>query len=272
MSEATAARAHASGVYVLPIVLAVFMLLGLRTATGAAAPPSSERPRDIVDRVDRMLRGNSSVGTVTMEIQSTHWKRTLEMKIWSKGTDRALIVIRKPDKEAGAATLKVGNDIWNYLPKVERVIKIPTSMMMGSWMGSHFTNDDLVKESRLIRDYAIAESFNGQRDGTAVWEFTLTPLPQAAVVWGKILLQVRQKDLMPTWERYYDEHGKLVRTLTFSDYRQLGNRLVPARMEMRPADTPNEYTIISYQDLAFDVPLDDDFFSLRSLRSAPRGS
>jgi outer membrane lipoprotein-sorting protein len=272
MSEATAARAHASGVDVLPILLAMLMLPGLCAASDATSPGDAARPRDIVDRVDRMLRGNSSVGTVTMEIQSTHWKRTLEMKIWSKGTDRALIVIRKPEKEAGTATLKVGNDIWNYLPKVERVIKIPTSMMMGSWMGSHFTNDDLVKESRLIRDYAIAESFNGQRDGTAVWEFTLTPLPQAAVVWGKILLQVRQKDLMPTWERYYDEHGKLVRTLTFSDYRQLGNRLVPARMEMRPADTSNEYTIISYQDLAFDVPLDDDFFSLRSLRSAPRGS
>jgi outer membrane lipoprotein-sorting protein len=266
-------RFRVSGfLFILSIVLAVLMLPVLRAPLDAASPPGSEQPRDIVDRVDRMLRGNSSVGTVTMEIQSTHWKRTLEMKIWSKGTDRALIVIRKPEKEAGTATLKVGDDIWNYLPKVERVIKIPTSMMMGSWMGSHFTNDDLVKESRLIRDYAITESFNGERDGAAVWEFTLTPLPQAAVVWGKILLQVRQQDLMPTWERYYDERGNLVRTLTFSDYRQLGGRLVPARMEMRPADTPSEYTIISYQDLAFDVPLEDDFFSLRNLRSAPRGS
>ncbi len=168
--------------------------------------------------------------------------------------------------------MKAEENIWNYLPKVERVIKIPTSMMMGSWMGSHFTNDDLVKESRLIRDYAITISFEGERAGTPVWEFTLTPHPEAAVVWGRILLEVRQLDLMPTWQRYYDEHGNLVRTLTFGEYRQMGGRLIPARMEMRPADKPNEYTVITYRDLTFDVPFDDEFFSLRSLRTVAHTS
>ncbi len=151
------------------------------------------------------------------------------------------------------------------------MIKIPTSMMMGSWMGSHFTNDDLVKESRLIRDYAISISFEGERGGTAVYEFTLEPRPDAAVVWGKILLEVRRDDLMPTWQKYYDEDGNLVRTLTFSKYRQMGGRLLPAEMEMRPVDKPQEYTRVTYEDLAFDVPLQDDFFSLRRLRNLSEG-
>lgn len=251
--------------------IAVLLILSVAALAGAEGPTptNAERAKEIVDRVDRLLRGNSSIGTMTMEIQSTHWKRTLETKVWSKGTDRALILILAPAKERGTATLKSGDNIWNYLPKVARVIKIPTSMMMGSWMGSHFTNDDLVKESRMIRDYAIAISFEGEREGTAVWEFTLTPLPDAAVVWGKILLQVRQKDLMPTWQRYFDEDGKLVRTLTFSDYRETDGRLVPMKMTMRPVDEPNEYTLVAYRDLHFDVPLEDDFFSLRRLRNLP---
>lgn len=252
-------------------MITVLLMLSLASRAGAEEPghTSGETAKEIVDRVDRMLRGNSSVGTMTMEIQSTHWKRTLEAKVWSKGTERALILILAPAKERGTATLKSGDNIWNYLPKVERVIKIPTSMMMGSWMGSHFTNDDLVKESRLIRDYSIEISFEGERSGTPVWEFTLTPLPDAAVVWGKILLEVRREDLMPTWQRYFDEEGKLVRTLTFSDYRETDGRLVPMKMTMRPVDEPDEYTLVAYRDLHFDVPLEDDFFSLRRLRNLP---
>lgn len=217
-----------------------------------------------------MLRGNSSSGTMTMQIQSKHWKRSLEMKIWSKGTERALIVISKPAKERGTATLKAEDNIWNYLPKVDRVIKIPTSMMMGAWMGSHFTNDDLVKDSRMIRDYEISTSFEGERDGAAVWEFTLTPRPEAAVVWGRVSIEVRQKDRMPVWQRYYDEDGKLVRTLAFSDYRQMGGRVVPAQMKMIPVDRPDEHTLVLYDDLEFDMPMDDEFFSLHRLRNLSR--
>jgi outer membrane lipoprotein-sorting protein len=253
----------------LTIAVSLALFLAPFAAAEEVAHTSNEQAKEIVDRVDRMLRGNSSVGAMVMEIQSAHWKRTLETKVWSKGTEQALILIRKPAKESGTATLKSGDNIWNYLPKVERVIKIPTSMMMGSWMGSHFTNDDLVKESRMIRDYTIEVSFEGAREGTAVWEFTLMPLPDAPVVWGKIVLEVRQEDLMPTWQRYFDEDGKLVRTLTFSDYRETDGRLIPTKMTMRPVDEPDEYTLVAYRDLHFDVPLQDDFFSLRRLRNLP---
>ena len=255
------------------VVAALCLTAGSLVSTGSAQSGTpdplqnlDQRAREIVDRVDQILRGDSSVAQLSMQIQSKHWKRTLEAKAWSKGTERALILILKPAKETGTATLKAEDNIWNYLPKVERVIKIPSSMMMGSWMGSHFTNDDLVKESRMIRDYTIVTSFEGERDATPVWEFTLTPHEDAAVVWGKIVLEVRQQDYMPTWQKYYDEDGTLVRTLSFGDFREMDGRLVPTTMEIRPVDSPEEYTRVTYSELDFDVALDDGFFSLRNLR------
>jgi outer membrane lipoprotein-sorting protein len=233
-----------------------------------AAPVCRAQPtaREIVDRVDRMLRGASSRGDVVMEIATEHWTRSLEMRVWSLGTAYALVRVTAPPREAGTATLKVNDEVWNYLPRVDRTIKVPPSLMMGSWMGSHFTNDDLVKESRMIDDYDIAIGFEGDREGAAVWEFVLTPKPTAAVVWGKVVEQVRKADLMPTWARYYDERGNLVRTMTFSDYRTFGSRLVPAVMTVRPTDKPDERTTIRYRSLEFDVPLKPDFFSLRNLQ------
>ena len=120
--------------------------------------------KEIMDRVDRLLRGDSPHGTVEMTVTTRRWKRTLVLDMWSEGLDKVLIRILKPRKEEGTATLKVGSQIWNYLPKIDRTIRIPTSMMMGSWLGSHFTNDDLVKESRLIRDYEIKMEFTGDRE------------------------------------------------------------------------------------------------------------
>ena len=235
-------------------------------AQGAAAPRLA--PREIVDRVDRLLRGESSKGDLTMEITTRQWKRTLDLRVWSLGTDYALVRVLAPQKEAGTATLKVKTDVWNYLPRVDRTIKIPPSLMMGSWMGSHFTNDDLVKESRMVLDYDITTSFDGANDGVRVWEFTLTPKPEAAVVWGKVIMRVRQDDLMPVWMRYYDDAGHLARTLTFSDYKAMGGRKVPARLTVVPADKPGESTVLIYHDLQFDIGLTPSFFSLRSLRSA----
>jgi len=224
-----------------------------------------QRAREIVDEVDQLLRDKSSAGRVRMEISTENWRRTLAIRIWSRGTQEALIRIIEPQKEAGTATLKLGNNIWNYLPKVNRTIKVPTSMLMASWMGSHFTNDDLVKGSRLIHDYVITTSFEGERNGAEVYEYTLTPKPEAAVVWGKIVMEVRQADRMPTWHRYYDEDGALVRELTFSDYKTMSGKLIPTRLVMHPTDKAGEQTVIVYDDIIFDVPINEEMFSLRSL-------
>ncbi len=236
----------------------------------AAGPARGQTAQEIVDRVDRLLRGESSHGVVQMEVVTEHWSRAYEMRIWSLGTEYSLIRILSPRKDAGTATLKAGEDIWNYLPRVDRSIKLPPSLMGAAWMGSHFTNDDLVKESRIIEDYDIEIGFEGVRDGVAVWEFVLTPKPEAAVVWGRIEEQVRQVDLMPVWARYYDDRGELARTLTFEEFKVMGGRLVPARMDVVPADKPDERTTILYSELDFDVDIDESFFSLRRLQSEAR--
>jgi outer membrane lipoprotein-sorting protein len=223
---------------------------------------------EIVDEVDRLLRGRSSRGSVRMEIVTEHWSRALGMQIWSLGTDYSLIRLVSPRKDAGTATLLVDGQMWNYLPRVDRTIRIPASLMGGAWMGSHFTNDDVVKESRIIEDYDITIGFEGVRDSEAVWEFVLTPKPEAAVVWGKIEEQVRKRDMMPVWARYYDEDGAVARTVTFEDFRVMGGRLVPTRMVVIPTDKPAERTTIIYEDLEFNVDLDESFFTLRQLRSA----
>jgi len=235
------------------------------TALGALGQSAID-PKEIIDRVDRILRGDSSRGVATMSISTERWQRTKTMEIWSEGTDKALIRVLKPRKEAGLATLKVGSDIWNYLPKVARTIRIPSSMMMASWMGSHFSNDDLVKETRLIRDYEIEVSFEGERDGVRVWEFELRPQPEAPVVWGRIDYQIRIDDLMPVWAKYYGEDGELKRTMRFSEFQEMGGRLVPAKMTLTPENKPGEFTEVVYSELEFDLELSESTFSLASLR------
>ncbi|MCH8276441.1 MAG: outer membrane lipoprotein-sorting protein [Bacteroidetes bacterium] len=226
----------------------------------------AQNAREIIDRVDRLMRGESSIALFTMDIRTENWDRSLTLRAWSLGTEHALIRVEAPQKEAGTATLRADQEVWNYLPRVDRTLKLPSSMMAGSWMGSHFSNDDLVKESRLIDDYEIEIEFDGIRDGVEVWEFLLVPLPEAPVVWGKIRYQVTKEDLLPTWTRYYDESDELIRTMTFSENRMMGSRLVPTVMTIQPADKPGESTVIRYHELDFDVDLDEDFFSLRNLR------
>ena len=232
-----------------------------------SSPLQAQTAREIIDRVDRLLRGESSRGQITMEITTEHWSRSLDMEVWSLGVEHSLVRVQSPAREAGTATLKAGQEVWNYLPRVDRTIKVPPSLMMGSWMGSHFTNDDLVKESQIVDDYDFEISFEGEREGVEVWEFQLTPRPEAPVIWGRIDEQVRKADLMPTWIRYYDEDGGLVRTMTFSDYRTMGDRLVPASMLVIPADKPEEHTVLTYHELDFGISLDENFFSLRNLRA-----
>ena len=243
-------------------------ILAIGAAGGLAAAPAAGQtdPLEIIDQVDRLMRGDSSRGVATMEVVTEHWEREMTMEVWSLGTDYSLVRLRAPRRDAGTATLMAGDDIWNYLPKVDRTIKIPASMMGGAWMGSHFTNDDLVKESRLVDDYDVELAFEGDRDGDAVWDLRLTPKPEAAVVWGHMEFRVRQADSMPLWARYYDEDGELARTMEYSAFTEMGGRLVPGVMDMRPADKPEERTTFRYDELEFDVDLAPSFFSLRTLQ------
>ena len=226
---------------------------------------SAATATEILEKVDDLWRGESSFAEMTMEIVTEHYERSMKLKAWSLGKERSLFIITYPPKDRGVATLKSEQDIWNYLPRVNRVIRVPTSMMMANWMGSHFTNDDLVKESRMSEDYDSEVTFEGNRDGINVYELTLLPKPEAPVVWGRIEITVIQETLIPIRSLYYDEDGGLSRIMTFEKVKQLGDRLVPTVMILVPKDKPGEKTVITYDSLELGLGLKPDFFSRRTL-------
>ena len=224
----------------------------------AAAEPTIE---ELLDATDDVNRGASSKSTITMQVKTKRYERTMTMDAWSRGEEDSLIRITAPAKDAGTTTLKVGDDMWNYIPKIDRTMKIPPGMMSGAWMGSHFSNDDLVKSNRL------ADEFTYEKESVVdgVYTIVCTAKPDAAVVWGKVVVKVRE-DKIPLEVGYYDEDGELARKLTFSDVRQLGGRTVPATMLLEPADRPGEFTKITTTAMDFDVKFDDRTFSLQSLK------
>ena len=247
--------------YIRNISVAMVLGLALLSVAQISHAADDQKAQATVGRVASLFSSKSSIATVKMQISNEDGQRDLSMKIWSLG-DKVLVRITSPQDEAGTAILKEGSDIRYYLPKSNRTVKIPASMAMTSWMGSDFTIDDLVKEPFLTRDYTIATSFEGQRGGVAVYEYTLTPKPDAAVVWGKIVLQFRQADSVPTWQGYYGEDGKLARELTFSEYKTKSGKVIPTRLVMQSADKAGAHTIIDYEDIAFDVPIVAGTFSL----------
>ena len=219
-----------------------------------------------MDRVARQFIRQSSIATVEMQITKEDSQRVISMQYWSVGESSILVRIRKPQQDARTAILKVGNKAWIYLPKANRTMALPPSMMATSWMGSDLTLNDLVNQTHLTSDYVVTTSFDGRRDNVAVFEYTLTPKPAAAVVWGKIMMQIRQADFMPLWVRYYDEDGKPVREMTFSEYRTVSGKLIPTRLVVRPLDRAGEQTTVTYQDIVFDTPISEETFSLKNLK------
>lgn len=233
-----------------------------------AADSASDKDRTslILNKVDDLWRGDSSYAVVTMKVKTEHYTRTMRMEGWSKGKEKTLFRVLEPLREKGTMTLKSDNNIYTYLPKTDRTIRLTSGMMMGSWMGSHLTNDDLVKEARLEEDYDASISFEGKRDGIDIIEFTLIPRPEAPVVWGKLLLTILADSYTPLVEHYFDEDMKLARTFTFTDMKELAGRQRPAVLRVVPVDLPNEYTEFIYEQLQLDIPVSDSLFDKSSLK------
>lgn len=232
----------------------------------AATPATAIEVDDLIRHIDQLWRGETSQATMSMAVKTERYERTMTMEAWSRGQDYSLVIIREPVKDRGIATLKVEDNIWNYLPKINRVTKVPSSMMSGSWMGSHFTNDDLVKESTFEDDYDASISFEGKRDGQPIYEITFIPKPDAAVVWGKVMMMIEQSSLAPYKALYYDEEDLLIRTMTMDQTQLIDGRTIPMRMSLQPEDKPDESTVIVYREITFGVPLETSFFSLQTLK------
>jgi outer membrane lipoprotein-sorting protein len=248
------------------LALAIFTLClapAIARSKRAPDPSSPDFPAYVMERIDDLYRGASSHGVMEMRVKTRHWSRSMTMESWSKGKDYSLMRILRPRKERGTATLKAKNDLFIYLNKTGRTIKITSGMMGGSWMGSHFTNDDLVKHSRMSRDYTIKLTSKDDK----VYRFTLQAKPDAPVVWDKLKVTVRRADLQPLRQEYYDEDGRKGRVMTFSEHKKIGGRVVPQKMTMKPTDKPGELTELTLKRIDFDVELSREFFSLQRLKS-----
>lgn len=217
----------------------------------------------LIREVEQQYIGNSSRALTSMLVKTSHWERTLQMQSWSFGRDYFLVRIIDPPKEKDVATLKRFREVWNYLPKVDRVIKVPPSMMGGSWMGSHITNDDLVKANHIEKDYNLLLLEETQTH----FIIECQPKPDSAVVWGKIIYHILKDPLVPDHIVYYDEQLVRVREIHFNNVQKIGARIVPLRLSVIPLEKPNEKTILEYKELVFDLPMDENFFSMRNLKS-----
>ncbi|MBN1464153.1 outer membrane lipoprotein-sorting protein [candidate division KSB1 bacterium] len=244
----------------LILSIAIFLQLA------AGEKESTLDVQDIVRHLDELYRSESSYAEMEMVIVTPHWQRTLKMKAWSQGMDKTFIRILAPAKDQGVATLRIKNEMWNYLPKINKVIKVPPSMMMSSWMGSDFTNDDLVKEFTWTDDYhfALIRPEDAQDD---LLYLQMTPKENLAVVWGSVIVAVQQQGFLPVWEKYYDEKGELMRLIHFKEIKTLGGRTIPTVLELIPQDKEGQTTIIRYLDARFNAGVADGIFTLRNLQS-----
>lgn len=215
----------------------------------------------LIKYVEQQYHGSSAHARTSMQVRTANWERSLDMESWALGQDYFMIKILKPVKERGVATLKRFNEVWNYLPKVDRTIKVPPSMMGGNWMGSHITNDDLVKASHIEEDYL----FNLISETDDFWEIEAVPRPDAAIIWGKIIYRVKKQPKVPESIDYYDEKDTLIRTIQFGDVQGVDGRDVPMLMTVIPHNRPGEQTVLRYLYLDFDIPIEKDDFNLREL-------
>ncbi len=222
-------------------------------------------PEQIIAKVDQLYRRDTSYSKVEMVIVTPHWERRLEMEMWTAGMDRAFIYITAPKKEAGMATLRVDREMWNFFPKIDKVMKVPPSMMMSSWMGSDFTNDDLVKETSMLEDYR-AEFVEPEGAEAGSHYIALAPREHTASVWGRIVVAVRKDDLIPQRQSFYDEKGNKVRVMEFREITRFGELMLPAVVEMVPLRKEGHKTIFRYLEARFDEDLDGGTFTLRNLR------
>ncbi|HCE2648256.1 TPA: outer membrane lipoprotein-sorting protein [Vibrio parahaemolyticus] len=227
----------------------------------------AESAFDIVQKSDQAMRGKSSYSEATMEIVRPDWTRSMTMKSWTKGTELSLVLVTAPAKDKGSASLKRHREMWNWVPSIERVIKIAPSMLSQSWMGSDFTNDDLINQSSIVVDYQHALLGNDSFEGDKVWVIEATAKPDAPVVWNKVTLWISQSTYLQRKVEFYDEFDERVNVLTTYDVKELGGRKIAARMEMKPVDKPGNKTIFTTHQAQFDFDINDDFFSQQQMKS-----
>lgn len=250
---------------VLGGLVVLFALFTVQFPAFAESRAADIDVKAIVKGMDELYRSETSQTSMEMQIVTPHWERTLALEVWTQGMDKTFILITSPKKEKGVATLRIGNEMWNYLPKTNKVMKVPPSMMMGSWMGSDFTNDDLVKESSMLDDYTyeLVTPEDAQPDHFYI---ELMPKEDTPIVWDKLVVAIRAADLIPAWQHFYDEAGHLMRVMNFKDIKSFDGKTIPSVMEMLPQNKEGHKTVVRYVNAEFDKEIDNKVFTRRNLQ------
>jgi len=229
-------------------------------------PILAETASEIVQQSEALMRGKTQIGTYQMQITSPDWQRALKMDFWIEGQNKSFIRILEPKKERNVSFLKLKNEMWQYIPKVKRTIKIPPSMMLQSWMGSDFTNDDLVRESSTTEDYTHNLLAKSEIDGTSTYQIELIPKPEAPVVWDRIVQWIRVKDYIPLKSEFYNLRGELNRTIIYSQIKKMDDRRIPTRIEIFTTKKPDNKTVLLIESMDFDGPIPSSIFTQRNLK------
>ncbi len=223
---------------------------------------------DIVRKADERLNGEKSAITVmSMTIIRPAWQRTIDFKSWTLGRDFAMTLITSPAKDKGQSFLKRKTEMWSWNPVISRLIKLPPSMMSQGWMGSDYTNDDILRESSVVNDYTHEITGEEVIEGNACYRIKMVSKPEAAVVWGHQVRWIDKKDFNIFKVELYDEDGYLVRTEKASDVKTMDGRLIPTRIELLPAEEPGNKTVVVISDIKFNIPVREDFFSQQNMKN-----
>ncbi len=226
----------------------------------------SQDPKEIVAKANELIRANSSYSEITMEVVKPDWSRKMRMKMWSLEPEYGLVLLTEPAKEKGMVTLKRKKEVWSWVPSVNRVIKLPPSMMLQSWMGSDFTNDDLVRQSSIVDDYTHALAGEEEMEGYDCYKIDLIPKPEAGVVWGKIITWISKEGYLQLRADYYDEDLVMIKSMIGSEVKKLGGRTIPCHWEMIPHDEPGQKTVMDYVDIEFNIDINESYFSQQNMK------
>ena len=240
-------------------VLLIFILLSTVQAFSQTAD-------EIIKKSEDKMRGSTLHGTMSIKTVRPTWSREMVINMWLKGNDYAMIFVKSPEMDKGIAYLKRRKEVWNWIPVLEKTIKLPPSMMSQSWMGTDFSNDYLVKQSSLETDFDSKLSKDTVIDSRPCWKVVLTPKENAAVVWGKVILYIDTTNYLQLRNEYYDEDGALINLIHAYNIQKMGGRLIPTVFEMIPSDKPGNKTVITYQSLEFDQPIEDSFFTTNNMK------
>ncbi|MCB1155261.1 outer membrane lipoprotein-sorting protein [bacterium] len=248
-----------------------WLILALAISMSAAHAAEETITADrIIKQSDELARGESSYSEITMRVTTKHWDREMSMKGWTKGTEKAFIVITAPARDAGTTFLKRGNQMWQYLPKIERKIKIPPSMMLQSWMNSDFTNDDLARADSIVTDYDHTIIGAETVDGNEAWKIQSIPHEDAPVFWGKLVHLVQKKDYVLRRSEYYDQDMVLNKVLTLDNVKIIDGRHVATHYVMENKSKPGNKTILDFDKVDFGVKIDESIFTQANLTRGGR--